>query len=391
MTSADQSTVRCSCGAEHPAGSYAAGFISGSGMCEKCDAAMPAKDIKPMGGEMAIVTAALKFYADGDHFLLADPDAWDTCSGEPINFQHDDAGTASVEDGSIAKNALARLVNAIEYTACVADGLSVGMGQEEAEQQADSLNAATVTVGACACGSHEPHGMSLGCIKAAGDALHAQPTSEQPDRYADPSYCKALESERDYLRVRAQKSDRENKLLITEVGRLGYLIASSVQSVNVPQCVLDWFEAKQAHFNAVAAYNTRQAFIRKHMPFGTSLDPEYQIMESAERKVRNLVGVMFDGLCALIADPDVHVITDSERLAFMLADRRKVVVERLVGCGYSVYVEHGVMGEKQYPAVAFKGDSWEDDSVETLAVKRKAIDVAITSHRAAATEPGAVE
>jgi len=49
---------------------------------------------------------ALKFYANGDHLLLADPDAWDTCSGEPINFLHDDAGTASVEDGSIAKAAL---------------------------------------------------------------------------------------------------------------------------------------------------------------------------------------------------------------------------------------------------------------------------------------------
>ncbi|UNM17333.1 hypothetical protein K0P33_17265 [Pseudomonas sp. ArH3a] len=49
---------------------------------------------------------ALKFYADGDHLLLADPDAWDTCSGEPVNFLHDDAGTASVEDGSIAKAAL---------------------------------------------------------------------------------------------------------------------------------------------------------------------------------------------------------------------------------------------------------------------------------------------
>lgn len=55
------------------------------------------------------IVDALKFYADGDHLLLADPDAWDTCSGEPMNFLHDDAGTASVEDGSIAKAALARL------------------------------------------------------------------------------------------------------------------------------------------------------------------------------------------------------------------------------------------------------------------------------------------
>jgi hypothetical protein len=50
---------------------------------------------------------ALEFYANGDHLLLAEPDDWDTCSGEPSNFLHDDAGTASVEDGSIAKAALA--------------------------------------------------------------------------------------------------------------------------------------------------------------------------------------------------------------------------------------------------------------------------------------------
>lgn len=52
---------------------------------------------------------ALRFYADGDHMLLADPDAWDTCSGEPVNFLHDEAGTASVEDGSIAKLVLSAL------------------------------------------------------------------------------------------------------------------------------------------------------------------------------------------------------------------------------------------------------------------------------------------
>lgn len=50
--------------------------------------------------------AALKFYADGDHLMLADAYAWDACSGESINFLHDEAGTASVEDGSIAKAAL---------------------------------------------------------------------------------------------------------------------------------------------------------------------------------------------------------------------------------------------------------------------------------------------
>ncbi len=37
--------VRCPCGAEFQADSYDAGFISGSGMCQNCDAALPPKDI----------------------------------------------------------------------------------------------------------------------------------------------------------------------------------------------------------------------------------------------------------------------------------------------------------------------------------------------------------
>lgn len=73
-------------------------------------AELAALKAKPSAGAVPdSAVEALKFYADGDHFLLADPDAWDTCSGEPMNFQHDEAGTASVEDGSIAKAALARL------------------------------------------------------------------------------------------------------------------------------------------------------------------------------------------------------------------------------------------------------------------------------------------
>ncbi|MGK9045871.1 hypothetical protein KXR63_00730 [Stutzerimonas chloritidismutans] len=56
--------------------------------------------------EQSGLIKALEYYANGDHLLLADPDAWDTCSGEPQNFLHDDAGTASVEDGSIARVAL---------------------------------------------------------------------------------------------------------------------------------------------------------------------------------------------------------------------------------------------------------------------------------------------
>lgn len=37
--------VWCACGDGYPALSYGAGFISGSGMCENCDAALPAKDM----------------------------------------------------------------------------------------------------------------------------------------------------------------------------------------------------------------------------------------------------------------------------------------------------------------------------------------------------------
>ena len=58
------------------------------------------------GDEVQRLREVLEFYARGDHLLLADPDAWDTCSGEPMNWLHDEEGTASVEDGSLAKAAL---------------------------------------------------------------------------------------------------------------------------------------------------------------------------------------------------------------------------------------------------------------------------------------------
>ena len=48
------------------------------------------------------LVAALQWYADGLHFDRASPDAWDTVSGEPQNWWCDEAGTATVEDGSIA-------------------------------------------------------------------------------------------------------------------------------------------------------------------------------------------------------------------------------------------------------------------------------------------------
>ena len=58
---------------------------------------------------IAELEAALRFYAAGDHFNRSDDDAWDTVSGEPQNFWCDDAGTATVEDGAVARMAIAGL------------------------------------------------------------------------------------------------------------------------------------------------------------------------------------------------------------------------------------------------------------------------------------------
>ena len=76
--------------------------------------------------------------------------------------------------------------------------------------------------------------------------------------------------------------------------------APVAQAGQVPEGVRAWFEAKLAHVNAVDAYNARLKFVREHCPFGTSVDPEYQLMEEADRKARALVGPMFDQLRALL-------------------------------------------------------------------------------------------
>lgn len=56
--------------------------------------------------ESARLREALRFYADKNHFGISDEDAWDTVSGEPGNFWCDEAGTATVEDGWVARTAL---------------------------------------------------------------------------------------------------------------------------------------------------------------------------------------------------------------------------------------------------------------------------------------------
>lgn len=65
------------------------------------------KEMEPVIKQRDELLAALEFYAEGHHFILHDANAWETVSGEPQNFQEDEANTATVEDGSVAKAAIA--------------------------------------------------------------------------------------------------------------------------------------------------------------------------------------------------------------------------------------------------------------------------------------------
>lgn len=49
----------------------------------------------------------LIYYAEKNHLMISDILAWDTVSGEPENFLCDEAGTATVEDGEVARQVLA--------------------------------------------------------------------------------------------------------------------------------------------------------------------------------------------------------------------------------------------------------------------------------------------
>jgi hypothetical protein len=62
--------------------------------------------IDDLSAEIERLRKGLKYYADGCHMMLNEPGEWDTVSGEPQNFYCDNAGTATIEDGSIAKKIL---------------------------------------------------------------------------------------------------------------------------------------------------------------------------------------------------------------------------------------------------------------------------------------------
>lgn len=102
--SADLTAVRCQCCAtEYPHDGYDAGFIAGSGMCQVCDAAIPAMDLpsaapaeQPYPDGIAedlersdwAPLEALQWYAAGKHFDVAD------------------GRTRIIDTGAVASNAL---------------------------------------------------------------------------------------------------------------------------------------------------------------------------------------------------------------------------------------------------------------------------------------------
>lgn len=71
---------------------------------------LPVVPVGPMvdTAEVERLRAALKFYADRDHFADDIGSDWDTVSGEPANVLWHESEAWFVEDGSIARAALER-------------------------------------------------------------------------------------------------------------------------------------------------------------------------------------------------------------------------------------------------------------------------------------------
>ncbi|WP_230384346.1 hypothetical protein [Pseudomonas putida] len=63
------------------------------------------KKICDLRAEVERLSAALRFYADREHFHLESGN-WDTVSGEPLNILWHDEEPDFIEDGTVARNAL---------------------------------------------------------------------------------------------------------------------------------------------------------------------------------------------------------------------------------------------------------------------------------------------
>lgn len=71
-------------------------------------------DEKPSRADLL---AAVQFYADREHVIWTEESAWDTVSGEPQNWWCDEAGTAMIEDGTLAKMTLEGRMTAQHFAA----------------------------------------------------------------------------------------------------------------------------------------------------------------------------------------------------------------------------------------------------------------------------------
>ena len=123
---------------------------------------------------------ALQFYADKGHFGLSDESAWDTVSGEPQNYWCDEAGTATVEDGSIARLALAG--HPIQLEGAAAPSQTVA---EPAQVSAVESHTAVAALPDCGEAGHsEGCCGSSQCLPSA--SRRQAPAGAAPERVADP-------------------------------------------------------------------------------------------------------------------------------------------------------------------------------------------------------------
>ncbi|MEQ0863750.1 hypothetical protein [Pseudomonas aeruginosa] len=160
---------------------------------------------------------------------------------------------------------------------------------------------------------------------AAGFQAAVSPVAQAPGEY--PAVVQLLRSlvEGEVGRLTCSKLD-DGQGTDTTDGR-NWLAASefvrglpgTLQQPQLPRSVRTWFDAKLAHVNAVNAYNSRLAFVREHMPFGTNVDPEYQIMEAAERCARSLIVPMFEELRGLVVEGEQPGTTPPDNVVRGLA------------------------------------------------------------------------
>jgi hypothetical protein len=114
--------------------------------CTPADARMLRQANHGLADENFRLREALSFYADGNHFLISGKDSWDTVSGEPQNYWCDEAGTATVEDGSVAKAALASGPSGVAANSQERGGQDANPAAYERPFQTDDADAACQSV-----------------------------------------------------------------------------------------------------------------------------------------------------------------------------------------------------------------------------------------------------